>query len=165
MNQVTRGEKLNFHAFSRKYWKYSILRWYRDSQVSKKRSSTMNSRCFGEYQATAFAEPRTCKAYSMANTGSSTHICQSLFFQSISTPESTLKLKGPAICNQCGKIQFHERGQECMKEEENEKQEDIFLLIFKKQLTSSMQVLTLTCQTVVHVQCFYRKHTTKRSSY
>jgi hypothetical protein len=32
-----------------------------------------------------------------------------------------------------------------MKEEENEKKEDIFLLIFKKQLTSSMQELTLTC--------------------
>jgi hypothetical protein len=42
--------------------------------VSKKRSSTINSWCFGEYHPTAFAEPRTCNAYSMAKTGSSTRI-------------------------------------------------------------------------------------------
>lgn len=58
----------------------------------------MHSWCFGEYQATALAEPRTCSAYSKANTGSSTRIFQSWFFSSTATPESTLKLKGPAIC-------------------------------------------------------------------
>lgn len=47
----------------------------------------------------AFAEPRTCNAYSMANTGSSTSICHSLFFKLTATPESILKLKGPTICN------------------------------------------------------------------
>jgi hypothetical protein len=65
--------------------------------VLKKRSSTINSWCFGEYHATAFAEPRTCNAYSMAKIGSSTRIGHSWFFKSTATPESTLKLKGPAI--------------------------------------------------------------------
>lgn len=69
--------------------------------VSKKRSSIMNSCCFGEYQAMALAEPRTCNAYSMANMGSSRRTFQqSWFLKSTEIPESTLKLKGPAICKQ-----------------------------------------------------------------
>lgn len=68
-------------------------------QVSKNRSSIMNSLCFGEYQATAFAEPRRCKAYSTANTGSFKFKYHS-FFTSTLNPVSILKLKGPAICIQ-----------------------------------------------------------------
>lgn len=79
-------------------------------QVSQKRSSTINSLCFGEYQAMALAEPRTCNAYSKANVGSSTpNKPHPALFKSIVTPESALKLTGPAICNQCFKkpLQTH----------------------------------------------------------
>ena len=59
----------------------------------------MNSFCFGEYQAMAFAERSTCKAYSIANTGFSIFTFQFSFFKLTASSESTLKLKGPAICN------------------------------------------------------------------
>lgn len=58
----------------------------------------MNSLCFGEYQATAFAEPSTCNAYSTANIGSSARTFQIWLLKSTTIPESTLQLKGPAIC-------------------------------------------------------------------
>lgn len=46
----------------------------------------------------ALAEPRTCKAYSKANVGSSTCISHPALFKSTATPESALKLMGPIIC-------------------------------------------------------------------
>lgn len=106
MNSLTATEVVSMGSISLKWSPVAIHNELQKNlvYVSKKRSSTINSRCFGEYHATAFAEPRTCNAYSMARTGSSTCIGWSRFFKSTANPESTLILKGPAIWNTQGEI-------------------------------------------------------------
>jgi hypothetical protein len=51
---------------------YTVVMVSEVIQASKKRSSTIASLCLGEYQAVAFAEPRTLSAQSIAKTESST---------------------------------------------------------------------------------------------